>query len=546
MFEKLSVAKRLGGGIAFITVSLCILVLFVMNTFRQEHSGVQYLQQTLIPGTSSLYSADRDLQQALVAERTLFEALPGTPMFDQLIADHKENIQQASGRVATFLALVEDPEIDVIASRYQEFRQSWEASTAKVVSLIRQGNSVALENAGELSQNEAASRFEAMRGEIDKMQERLDVILDEQQSASNKAYSTTLLTLVITVTASVLVAAILAVALFRSITGPLKLVNDGMSKLSEGDLSFRAHSSRKDEFGDVLNAMDDTLERLSDTLNNVLESSMAISSSSTQVSATAQSVSSATTEQAASVEQTSSAVEQMTASVNQNAENAQVTDGMASKASNQAKEGGEAVRDTVAAMKQIAEKISIIDDIAYQTNLLALNAAIEAARAGEHGKGFAVVAAEVRKLAERSQVAAQEIGDVAGNSVELAERAGALLDDMVPAITKTSDLVQEIAAASNEQSTGLGQVNDAMMQMNQITQQNASASEELAATAEEMSAQAEQLQALVSFFKLNSNHLRKGKAAVLSLQPRSVKDGGKKAATIQDDQDDDAGFVNFG
>jgi methyl-accepting chemotaxis protein len=175
---------------------------------------------------------------------------------------------------------------------------------------------------------------------------------------------------------------------------------------------------------------------------------------------------------------------------------------MASKASREAAEGGAAVSQTVAAMKQIATKISIVDDIAYQTNLLALNAAIEAARAGEHGKGFAVVAAEVRKLAERSQEAAKEIGELAGESVSTAERAGKLLDEIVPSIQKTSDLVQEITAASQEQSQSVTQISGAMGQLSKATQQNASASEELAATSEELSGQAEQLQESVAFFSL--------------------------------------------
>ncbi|WP_245546681.1 methyl-accepting chemotaxis protein [Leeia oryzae] len=277
-----------------------------------------------------------------------------------------------------------------------------------------------------------------------------------------------------------------------------------IKKIAEGDLTTQV-STHAHDHGSVLVAIKSMAANLSNIMGQVRGAADSLSGSSEQVAETAQSLSQATSEQAASVEETSASVEQMSASVHQNAENAKVTDGMATQASGQATQGGEAVKATVSAMKQIAAKIGIIDDIAYQTNLLALNAAIEAARAGEHGKGFAVVAAEVRKLAERSQVAAQEIGEVAGSSVQLAERAGQLLDEMVPAINRTSDLVQEITAASEEQSTGLTQVNTAMTQMNQITQQNATASEELAATAEEMSSQAEQLQELIAFFKVNSN-----------------------------------------
>ena len=311
----------------------------------------------------------------------------------------------------------------------------------------------------------------------------------------------------------ILIAAALgfAIGIFitRSISRPLNRAVGVANSLAEGDLTVTVEADSRDETGRLLASMQHMTERLRTVMADVRSAADSLSSASEEVSATSQSLSQAATEQAASVEETTASVEQMSASIAQNTESAQITDGIAGKAANDAVQGGQAVRDMVQAMKQIADKIGIIDDIAYQTNLLALNAAIEAARAGDHGKGFAVVAAEVRKLAERSQVAAQEIGGVASNSVHLAEQAGALLDQIVPNIQKTSDLVQEITAASQEQSSGAGQINIAMGQMNQITQQNASASEELAATAEEMNAQASQLQELISYFRLGTSNAAK-------------------------------------
>lgn len=288
-------------------------------------------------------------------------------------------------------------------------------------------------------------------------------------------------------------------------------LQEALSRIAEGDLSVKAQVAPADAdteatcntFTIIADATNNMLKKLTEVVGDVNSGAQALAGASEELSATAQSLSQAASEQAASVEETSASIEQMASSIAQNTENAKVTEAMATKAAVDAADGGESVNATVAAMKQIATKIAIIDDIAAQTNLLALNAAIEAARAGEHGRGFAVVAAEVRKLAERSQVAAQEIGEVATSSVELAEKAGKLLAQMVPAIRKTADLVQEIAAASAEQSSGAGQINSAVIQLNVTTQQNASNSEELASTSEAMSSQAEKLQKTMSFFKLD-------------------------------------------
>ncbi|BDU71301.1 methyl-accepting chemotaxis protein [Mesoterricola silvestris] len=272
-------------------------------------------------------------------------------------------------------------------------------------------------------------------------------------------------------------------------------------QVAEGNLALEVVTAQGDT-GSVMASIKVMVEKLSDVVGQVQESSDMLVGASEQLSSTAQSLSQGASEQAASVQETSASMEEMSASIAQNNENAKVTGDLASRTAVETLDGGRAVKETVGAMKQIAQKIAIIDDIAYQTNLLALNAAIEAGRAGEHGKGFAVVAAEVRKLAERSQVAAEEISGLASGSVELAERAGALLDTIVPSIQKTSDLVMEIAAASAEQNSGVGQINGAIGQISQAVAQNAAASEELASTSEEVNAQAQEMQNTVAFFHL--------------------------------------------
>ncbi|ACS78281.1 HAMP domain-containing methyl-accepting chemotaxis protein [Maridesulfovibrio salexigens] len=300
---------------------------------------------------------------------------------------------------------------------------------------------------------------------------------------------------------------LIAFVLTKAITGPIQMGVRFAQRMAQGDFTRTLDINQKDEVGVLAAALNNMVNRLSIVVGEVGSASENVASGSEELSATAESLSQASTEQAANVEEVSSSMEEMTANIRQNAENAQQTESIAVQSAQQAEESGRAVTQAVDAMKNIAEKISIIEEIARQTNLLALNAAIEAARAGEHGKGFAVVAAEVRKLAERSGEAAREIGDLSSGTVDVAEKAGEMLTQLVPDIKRTADLVQEITAGSSEQLSGAEQINKAVQQLDQVTQQNASASEEMASTSEELSSQAEELQQTMGFFRVNNqNH----------------------------------------
>ncbi|HOF58884.1 MAG TPA: methyl-accepting chemotaxis protein [Syntrophorhabdaceae bacterium] len=301
---------------------------------------------------------------------------------------------------------------------------------------------------------------------------------------------------------ALVIGVVLAALLTKSITKPISEALVVSNRLADGDLTMDINVKSNDETGQLLSSMKAMLNKLKEVVADVMTSADNVASASKQMSSSSQQMSQGATEQAASAEEVSSSMEEMVSNIRQNADNAQQTEKIALKAAQDARDGGKAVTETVSAMKEIATKISIIEEIARQTNLLALNAAIEAARAGEHGKGFAVVATEVRKLAERSQVAAGEISKLSTSSVEVAEKAGEMLGKIVPDIQKTAELVSEINAASNEQNTGSEQINKAIQQLDHVIQHNASATEEMASTSEELSSQALQLQDTIAFFKV--------------------------------------------
>jgi len=367
---------------------------------------------------------------------------------------------------------------------------------------------LATQDAGKLDTFVVNKLYPSIEPVSDRFTALVDVqlkVAEEAFNASNANYERSFILNISCIVFSILVSITLGFIITRSLIqqlgGEPNYTAEVVTQIASGDLSVDIAIKPNDK-SSVLYAIHQMANKLADIIGDVRSTADSLSSASEELSATAQSLSQSSTQQAASIEETSASMEEITASIGQNNDNAKITDNIASKSANDAIEGGNAVRNTVDAMRKIADKISVIDDIAYQTNLLALNAAIEAGRAGEHGRGFAVVASEVRKLAGRSQSAAKEIGELANSSVQLAVSAGNLLEDIVPAIRKTADLVQEISAASDEQTTGANQISIAISQISIATQQNSSSSEELYSTSEELTSQAMQLQEMMEYFKL--------------------------------------------
>ena len=442
-----------------------------------------------------------------------------------------------------------------------ELRDGYETTTPDLEAMSRKADAVfdavaqkaTAEREGNMVAAQAASTASAARmAEMDqsfsaitktlrmldgKQRARIQALLADTDTFNRQAVSASLALLLV----GLLVAVLMAVILVRSITRPLAVATGAAKQLAVGDLEIDFDIRGNDEMTQMLRALREVVEstntmakhaerlaagdftlvvtprsehdvqalsfarmvqKLTQTISEVRDGASAVNSAAMQVSASAQALSQGTNSQASSVEETTASLEELNASISGNAENSRQTEDIASRSAKDAEESAKIVVATVDAMKTIAEKVTIIEDIAYMTNLLALNAAIEAARAGEHGRGFAVVATEVRKLAERSQKAAKEINTVAAGSVLVAEKAGQQLNQLVPSIRKTAELVQEVAASSLEQSNSVREMNNAMIQVDQVTQRNAAASEELSSTAEELSAQSEALMQQVGFFRL--------------------------------------------
>jgi len=385
--------------------------------------------------------------------------------------------------------------------KWQALGGAWErllTSHEQVYGLSIANNDVA---ATAVSMGEGRKAVTEASAQVQELVELSKAQLDSATDKADADFKSVRNSLIGLAVVSLLIAIAAAVYISTMVSKGLNRAADAVRAVADGDLTKTIDITSKDEIADLLSHVNVMIERLRGVVSDAISASENVSAGSQELSAASEQVSQGATEQASSAEEASASMEEMAANIKQNADNAAQTEKIARQSASDAETSGQAVAKAVDAMQTIAEKISIVQEIARQTDLLALNAAVEAARAGEHGRGFAVVASEVRKLAERSQSAAAEISSVSSDTVKAAQSAGEMLTSLVPNIRKTAELVSEISAACREQDIGASQINEAIQQLDKVTQQNASASEQMSATSEELAAQAEELQTSIAYFR---------------------------------------------
>jgi methyl-accepting chemotaxis protein len=436
--------------------------------------------------------------------------------------------RQTFDQVFTSVEALATEQGKVIWSKLTGLTAEFRKQDDRIRSLMLAGDTI---GANRISSNEAravTNEIDSVLNDVIALEESRLVEAGEQADAT---YVQTRLIMISVAAAAFLIAALAALWIAMSINKGLRNAVGAVQNVAEGDLTRFATITSRDEIGDLLGYVNTMIERLRGVVGDALSASDNVSSGSQELSASSEQLSQGATEQASSAEEASASMEQMAANIKQNADNAAQTEKIARQSSRDAEVSGQAVNRAVGAMRTIAEKISIVQEIARQTDLLALNAAVEAARAGEHGKGFAVVASEVRKLAERSQAAAAEISALSGDTVQVATEAGEMLNRLVPDIQKTAELVSEISSACREQDIGAAQINEAIQQLDKVTQQNAGASEEMSATSEELASQAEELQASIAFFRVDQAGARAPAQRTAAPAPRPAAKPAQKAAS---------------
>ena len=488
--------------VVFLISLITVFFISFINMNKMKNNS-ESIYQVRLKGIQNLVEADRDAYQSLNALNQLFLNLNSdTEKMKALILEAEENLAQVNQRYQKFIAAFRNSTSEQHGNLESVFSEGYvelEKHTHQIIALLKGGSIV---EAHDLFNTSYLPSFGEVRNVMDEFTNYSSVDAENEYLAIDQAQKKSMITLLAIFIVVAVVLSISGMYLIYSITVPLKKGIDLAKEISAGNLTAEITELSNDEVGQLNRALMNMVLRFRETINNIVSGAESVARASEQISSTSQQLSQGANEQASSVEQVSSTMEEMMSNIQSNTDNAQQTEKISIEANSGIQEVEKRSNESSEANKNIAQKITIINDIAFQTNILALNAAVEAARAGEHGKGFAVVAAEVRKLAEKSKIAADEIVGLAAQSLEFAEGASNVMGDTIPKIAKTTGLIQEIASSSIEQNNGAGQVNNAVQQLNNVSQQNATASEELASSAEELNAQASELKDMVRFFNL--------------------------------------------